>query len=149
MYPHSFVRTLPGTPACGKVLSGSKIGYDFIKVDRRKLERRQLFPGTARPGRVMPVRFRTTDREPWVQTETRNIGVGGAFLVATTGVPVGTAIFVEVVLPGTDRMFVLPGVVRWISKGEGMGVQFVGVDVDVLLELNDHFTSDEPVAAGM
>ena len=37
----------------------------------------------------------------------------------------------------------LPAVVRWATAG-GMGVQFIGVDVDVLLELNDYFSSLTP-----
>ncbi len=40
-------------------------------------------------------------------------------------------------------MFELPAVVRWCRPGAdgGIGVQFVGVDVDVLLELNDYFAT--------
>lgn len=148
MYAHRFDRTLPGDPVAVKSSRTRKIGYDFIKVDRRKAERRQLFSGIARPGRVMAIRFRTRERENWVTAETRNIGVGGALIAATDVVPVGTAISLELVLPGSGRMFVLPAVVRWTSDREGMGVQFVGVDVDVLLELNEYFTSLEPIAAG-
>lgn len=96
----------------------------------------------------MSIRFRVSERAEWVAAETRNIGVGGAFIAATPVQPVGTAISIELVLPGSGRMFVLPAVVRWTSDHEGMGTQFVGVDVDVLLELNDYFTSLEPVAAG-
>jgi len=46
-------------------------------------------------------------------------------------------------LPTTDQTFTLPAVVRWSSKAQppGMGVQFVGVDVDILLELNDYFST--------
>lgn len=95
----------------------------------------------------MAIRFRTSERVGWVSAETRNIGVGGAFIAATEVPPVGTAISLELVLPGSQRTFVLPAVVRWISERDGMGVQFAGVDVDVLLELNDYFSSLEPAAA--
>jgi len=106
-------------------------------------ERRKHFRGKARPGRVMPVKFRTAAHETWVAAETRNIGVGGAYISAAGPPNVGTTLMVEVTLPTTDQTFVLPAIVRWASHAEppGMGVQFVGVDVDVLLELNDYFSS--------
>ena len=91
----------------------------------------------------MPVRFRTIvhgNPGAWVEAETRNIGVGGAFVVTKLVQPVGDAVTIELSLPTTDQVFTLPAVVRW-SDGNGMGVQFVGVDVDVLLELNDYFAT--------
>jgi len=48
-------------------------------------------------------------------------------------------IWVELQLPTTAERFVLPAVVRWVGAQRGAGVQFVDVDVDVLLELNDYF----------
>ena len=106
-------------------------------------ERRKHFRGKARPGRVMPVKFRTQAHATWVTAETRNIGVGGAYIAAAVPPDVGTTLTVEVTLPTTDQTFTLPAIVRWASHAEpaGMGVQFVGVDVDVLLELNDYFSS--------
>lgn len=106
----------------------------------RQHERRHHFRGKARPGRVLPVRFRAAAHTAWVTAETRNIGVGGAFLATPLVQPVGTALTVELSLPTSDQVFALPSVVRWAS-GEGMGIQFVGVDVDVLLELNDYFAT--------
>ena len=47
----------------------------------------------------------------------------------------------EFSLPTSDQVFTLPAIVRWSRERDGMGVQFVGVDVDVLLELNDYFSS--------
>ena len=91
----------------------------------------------------MPVRFRTiVNGHPgaWVDAETRNIGVGGAFVVTKLVQPIGDPVTIELSLPTTDQVFTLPAVVRW-SDGNGMGVQFVGVDVDVLLELNDYFAT--------
>ena len=106
-------------------------------------ERRRHFRGKARPGRIMPVRFRTPAHATWVSAETRNIGVGGAYIAAAEPVEVGTTLTVELTLPTTDQTFTLPAVVRWSSKAQppGMGVQFVGVDVDILLELNDYFST--------
>ena len=118
-------------------------------MDGPRHERRQHFRGKARPGRVMSVRYRagigSEVHAPWIVAETRDIGVGGAFIASTTGEPVGSPLTVEIALPTTDQVFSLPGVVRWVrglgDDDDGMGIQFVGVDVDVLLELNDYFGS--------
>ena len=88
----------------------------------------------------MPVRFRASAHTAWVPAETRNVGVGGAFIVTKLVQPVGETLSVELVLPTNEQTFTMPAVVRW-ADGEGMGVQFVGVDVDVLLELNDYFAT--------
>jgi hypothetical protein len=112
-------------------------------MDRLRYERRQYFRGKARPGRVMPVRFKTTLHPGWIPAETRNIGVGGAYIATPDVQEVGTPLTVELLLPTTDRVFTLPSIVRWSSAAEppGMGIQFVGVDVDILLELNDYFST--------
>jgi hypothetical protein len=106
-------------------------------------ERRQYFRGKARPGRVLPVRFRTTLHPAWIAAETRNIGVGGAYIATHEIQDVGTPLTVELSLPTSDRVFSLPSIVRWSSpaRPSGMGIQFVGVDVDILLELNDYFST--------
>jgi Tfp pilus assembly protein PilZ len=88
----------------------------------------------------MPVRFRAGAHTAWVIAETRNIGVGGAFVVTKLVQPIGEALTIEVALPTNEQTFTLPAVVRWID-GDGMGIQFVGVDVDILLELNDYFAT--------
>ena len=88
----------------------------------------------------MPVRFRAASHTAWVTAETKNIGTGGAFIATQLVQPVGSQVMVELALPTTEQVFVLPAVVRWSIDG-GMGVQFVGVDVDVLLELNDYFAT--------
>lgn len=103
-------------------------------------ERRHHFRGKARPGRKLPVKFRAATHTAWIAAETRNIGVGGAFIVSQLVQPVGSQITVELTLPTTDQTFALPACVRW-AAGDGMGVQFVGVDVDILLELNDYFAT--------
>jgi uncharacterized protein (TIGR02266 family) len=91
----------------------------------------------------MPVRFRTPAHATWIDAETRNIGVGGAYIASSAPPAVGTTLTVELTLPTTDQTFTLPAVVRWSSSAAppGMGVQFVGVDVDILLELNDYFST--------
>ena len=109
-------------------------------MDSPQHERRHHFRGKARPGRALPLRFRAPPQTAWVEAQSRNIGVGGAFIVTPLVQPIGAALVIELTLPTTEQTFLLPAVVRW-STVSGMGVQFVGVDVDVLLELNDYFSS--------
>jgi hypothetical protein len=104
-------------------------------------ERRQYFRGRARPGRVMPVRYRTTLHPGWISAQTRNIGLGGAFIACAEVQPVGTPMTVELSLPTSEQVFTLPAIVKWSREREGMGIQFVGVDGHLLLELNDYFSS--------
>ena len=90
----------------------------------------------------MPLRFRLPGQVGWIAAETRNVGVGGAFIATQDVQPIGTTLTVELTLPTSDQVFSLQSVVRWASTREGgMGVQFVGVDVDILLELNDYFST--------
>jgi len=110
-------------------------------MEGQRHERRQYFRGKARPGRVLPVRFKTTLHPAWIAAQTRDIGVGGAFVACTALQPVGTPLTLELRLPTSDQTFTLPAIVRWSRDGEGMGIQFIGVDVDVLLELNDYFST--------
>jgi hypothetical protein len=110
-------------------------------MDGERHERRQYFRGKAKPGRVLAVRFKTTLHPSWIKAKTRDIGVGGAFILSAELQPVGTPMTVEFSLPTSDQVFTLPAIVKWAHAGEGMGVQFVGVDVDILLELNDYFSS--------
>ena len=109
-------------------------------MDSPRHERRTHFRGKARPGRVLPLRFRAEGHTAWVIAQTRNIGVGGAFIVSQLVQPIGSALAVEITLPTSDRAFTLNAEVRWAAH-DGMGVQFVGVDVDILLELNDYFAT--------
>lgn len=113
-------------------------------MERAQHERRQHFRSKGRPGRVLPVKFRAQEHTGWIVAETRDIGTGGAFIASPLVQPVGTPLTIELTLPTTEQTFALPGIVRWASVGPpggGMGVQFIGVDVDVLLELNDYFAS--------
>lgn len=89
------------------------------------------------------MRFRRADVTEWTSAETRNIGVGGAFVVTPVPLPVGTPLVVELTVPTANRTFELTALVRWTAEGAngGVGVQFVDVDIDVLLDLNDYFAS--------
>lgn len=112
-------------------------------MERAQHERRQHFRSKGRPGRVLAVKFRTQGHTGWVDATTRNIGTGGAFIASPLIQAVGTTLTLELTLPTTDQTFGLPAIVKWSESGPGggMGVQFVGVDVDVLLELNDYFST--------
>ncbi|MCA9674904.1 MAG: PilZ domain-containing protein [Kofleriaceae bacterium] len=107
-------------------------------------ERRQHFRGKPRPGRRLAIRYRIRGGE-WIRAETRNIGVGGAFV--STGEPAapGSPVEIELEVPTCEQPLILRGQVRWAEDGvgdhAGMGVQFQDVDIDVLLELNDYFAS--------
>jgi hypothetical protein len=110
-------------------------------------ERRRHFRGKPRPGRVLPVRFRPIGGE-WRSGETRNVGVGGAFIADAAGLTVGTELEMELTLPSCDQPLALHGIVRRAGgpsdsggADTGIGVEFVDVEVDVLLELNDYFAS--------
>jgi hypothetical protein len=112
------------------------------------LERREHYRGKARPGRVLTIQYAIhgqsssseTASATWQTCETRDIGIGGAFIMAND-LAVGQSIWIQLRLPSSEQQFVLPAHVKWISSepAGGAGVQFVDVDVDVLLELNDYF----------
>ena len=112
-------------------------------MDERRHERRQFFRGKLRPGRVMPIRFCSQTSETWIDAETRNIGVGGAYVTTPHVAEVGSALAVEVKLPTSDRVFTLLAIVRWASAAQpaGMGIQFMDTDSEILVELNDYFAT--------
>jgi hypothetical protein len=71
---------------------------------------------------------------PWAEATTRDIGVGGAFL-CEVALPIDTAITLALPVAGRADALTLDAVVRWASP-DGIGVQFLDVDIDVLLALN-------------
>lgn len=54
----------------------------------------------------------------------KDVSVGGMFILTATPLPFGADLVVHITLPGEKSPFALPGVVRWSKSGEGMGVQF-------------------------
>lgn len=91
------------------------------------------------------MRFRSRGSESWEHAETRNIGVGGAFILGAS-LPAKTEIEVEIDVTGREAPLRLGGEVRWTSTGKGddpvgVGVQFIDVDIDVLLELNSYLAT--------
>lgn len=54
----------------------------------------------------------------------RDVSVGGMFILTAAPLPFGADLVVHVTMPGQKSPFALAGVVRWSKAGEGMGVQF-------------------------
>ncbi|HEX4461742.1 MAG TPA: PilZ domain-containing protein [Polyangia bacterium] len=123
-----------------------------------KRERRGHFRGKARPGRRVEVRYRILDGGQLGDEQrafTKNIGVGGAFIMTTHPPPPGTALQIALTVPAASRALEVRGDVRWVidehepeAEGEdaggderGMGVKFAGLDVDQLMALNEYFGS--------
>lgn len=108
-------------------------------------ERRRHFRGKARAGRRIRVRYRARGSESWLPAETRNIGIGGAFILDAV-LATKTEIEVEIDIAGRETPLRLGGEVRWSADGKGsdpvgVGVQFLDVDIDVLLELNSYLAT--------
>ncbi len=107
-----------------------------------KGERRGHFRGKPRPGRRVQVRYQVSGGEE-VSAHTKNIGVGGAFIVVADPPKVGTHLRLWIEMPNTGSALEVRAEVRWIASSPepGMGVRFAGLDVDQLLALNEYFAS--------
>lgn len=104
-------------------------------------ERRSHFRGKSRPGRRVEVSF-TTAAGTHQRAYTKNIGVGGAFIVTDTQVPPGTTVSFTIHVPTSTIPLEVLGEVRWASNSPlGMGVRFSGVGADGLLVLSEYFAS--------
>jgi hypothetical protein len=115
-----------------------------------KRERRSHFRGKPRPGRRVDVRYQVVDGagelQPELTAHTRNIGVGGAFIVTEDPAPPGSQLQLIIKIPTSGKHIRARGEVRWIADGDldavhGMGVKFFGLEVNELLELNEYFIS--------
>jgi len=120
-----------------------------------KRERRGYFRGKPRPGRRVEVRYRVKDSptigDPTAEhlAFTKNIGVGGAFILTPDPPAPGAELTITLVVPQARHPVEVVGEVRWIVDGKhdeperehGMGVKFHGLDVDQLLALNEYFAS--------
>jgi uncharacterized protein (TIGR02266 family) len=58
-----------------------------------------------------------------VVAHSRDISLGGMFIVTDRALPYGTAVVIEVKLPSLPAPAQISSTVRW-SSGDGMGVQF-------------------------
>ena len=107
-------------------------------------ERRSHFRGRPRPGRRIEVRYAAPSGTH--AAFTRNIGVGGAFIVTTTPEKPGTLLTLTLAVPTTHEPIQVKAEVRWTTPGGddvpgGMGVKFHALEVEELLQLNEYFAS--------
>jgi uncharacterized protein (TIGR02266 family) len=112
-----------------------------------KRERRNHFRGKPRPGRRVEVQYVIADAEAQ-KAYTRNIGVGGAFIVTSTPERPGTSMTLSLNVPTAPggQPIQVKAEVRWNTSGDaeeppGMGVKFYGLEVEQLLQLSEYFAS--------
>jgi len=76
---------------------------------------------------------------------TRNIGVGGAFVVTSRPVRPGVPLTLSLHIPTAGPPLEIQGEVRWNSAPHeempGMGIRFDSLEVEALLQLNEYFAS--------
>src|SRR6516165_5672126 len=104
-------------PALTRV-TGSR---DDELVAESKRERRGHFRGKARPGRRVEVRYRLFQHGQLSDEQrayTKNIGVGGAFIITPDPPPPGAALQVSVQVPAAQRPIEVRAEVRWIVDGQ-------------------------------
>jgi hypothetical protein len=111
-----------------------------------KRERRSHYRGKPRPGRRVEVSFTVVgDGSPPGEVQhafTRNIGVGGAFVVTDTPARPGASLSLSIHVPTAATPIEVEGEVRWAGVNPpGMGVKFGGLGVEELLQLNEYFAS--------
>jgi uncharacterized protein (TIGR02266 family) len=76
-----------------------------------------------------------------IRLDTRDLSVGGAFLVADLLFEVGEILSLSFALPVTERIVQARGKVKWVSRGEeggkppGMGVEFLDLPANAREEL--------------
>src|SRR5262245_2732593 len=90
-------------------------------------ERRTHFRGKPRPGRKVAFEYVIDGSDP-ARAFTRNIGVGGAFIVTKLPAPPGTLMSVTLLVPGGPGRISVRAEVRWaVPEGDppGMGVKFL------------------------
>jgi Tfp pilus assembly protein PilZ len=71
----------------------------------------------------LPVAFQVGE-EGIVEAWCTDIGVGGMYVETTTPAPYGAELVVYLELPGMKEDAALKATVRWVKKGQGMGLQF-------------------------
>jgi hypothetical protein len=108
------------------------------------LQPRGHYRGKPRTGRRVAVRYRAGDHPDEETAVTKNIGIGGAFVLCTPPAPPGTRLLLVFELAGGGALEVA-GEVRWTIDGRhgeaadehGMGIKFSGLDVEQLIALNE------------
>jgi hypothetical protein len=117
--------------------------YRAFVTAPEKRERRSHFRGKPRPGRRVEISFSVcAPNAPAQHAYTRNIGVGGAFVVTDAPPTPGTALALSIHVPTADVPIEVSGEVRWAAVDpSGMGVRFDSLGVEELLQLNEYFAS--------
>ena len=106
------------------------------------------FRAQPRPDIRVRLRYRRLDEQHTreVDAVTRNIGVGGAFIVVDNPPPPGTPIEIAIASPSTWEPVRVRGEVRWVGRFEttqepGMGVAFRDLSARDVVALHDFFVS--------
>lgn len=106
------------------------------------------FRAQPRPEIRVRIRWRRLD-EPHtreIDAQSRNIGVGGAFVITESAPPIGTAVEIAIASPATWEPVRVRGVVRWLTPGTpdedpGMGIEFQDLAPRDVVALHDFFVS--------
>ncbi|MEQ8725129.1 MAG: PilZ domain-containing protein [Sandaracinaceae bacterium] len=75
-----------------------------------------------------------------IETITRNISLGGMYLVANECLPYGAKVELEIYLPALKEDVKVAAIVRW-EKPDGMGVQFGSLRAREVWAFNQLFKS--------
>jgi uncharacterized protein (TIGR02266 family) len=106
------------------------------------------FRAQPRPELRVRIRWRRLD-EPHtreVDAQSKNVGVGGAFIITETPPPIGTLVEIAIASPATWEPVRVRGQVRWLSAGgpdedPGMGIAFQDLAPRDVVALHDFFVS--------
>jgi uncharacterized protein (TIGR02266 family) len=118
-------------------------------ADAYKHEKRRHFRGKARAGRRVDLKYRRVDgsERDFISGVTRNIGVGGAYILTDEPDHVGALLEIAMTVPTSDAPIAVRAEVRWTAPAldetdtAGMGVRFLELDVESLLKLSEYFAS--------
>jgi hypothetical protein len=80
-----------------------------------------------------------------LECETKNISLGGMYLITGVTLPYGTQVKLLFHLPALREQAQIEGTVRW-QKSDGMGVQFGSLRAREVWALNQLF-KDSPLSA--
>lgn len=78
-----------------------------------------------------------------IECVTRNVSLGGMYLVTSSSLPYGTTVTLEFYLPALKEDVNIEATVRWV-KDDGMGVQFGSLRAREVWGLNQLFEESEP-----
>ena len=106
---------------------------------------RDHFRGKPRPERRVPIRYAVAGGTD-VESSTKNIGVGGTFILTAHPPEVGSILRVTLPLANGSPPLIIDGAeVRWsltgTSKEPGMGVRFPTLDAEKLMTLTEFLDS--------